>query len=92
MKIFLRMPVWLYRLHLGWLLGNRFLCIAHRGRKSGKLREPERVELLTCYVRDHPAAARELGRVFGVITLDKEGIAGLTSRTRAIAFKPSSDK
>jgi hypothetical protein len=21
----LRLPIWLYRLHLGWLLGNRFL-------------------------------------------------------------------
>lgn len=32
----LRLPVWLYRLHLGWLLGNRFLMLTHKGRKSGQ--------------------------------------------------------
>ncbi len=31
----LRLPIWLYRLHLGWLLGNRFLLLTHIGRKSG---------------------------------------------------------
>jgi deazaflavin-dependent oxidoreductase (nitroreductase family) len=35
----LRLPVWLYRLHLGWLLGNRFLLLTHQGRKS---RQPYR--------------------------------------------------
>lgn len=144
-KAFLKAPVWLYRVRLGWLFGNRFLCITHRGRKSGKLRrtvvevarfdrealevsvvagwgpstqwyrnleaappeevivrrrcwrhphqrfldDSERVELLTTYVRDHPAAARELGRAFGVSNLDEEGIAGLASRTRAVAFRSS---
>ena len=34
----LRLPTWLYRAHFGWLLGDRFLCVTHRGRKSGKLR------------------------------------------------------
>lgn len=34
----LRMPVHLYRYDLGWLLGNRFLLLTHRGRKSGILR------------------------------------------------------
>jgi deazaflavin-dependent oxidoreductase (nitroreductase family) len=27
----------LYRLHLGWLLGHRFLQLTHRGRKSGRV-------------------------------------------------------
>jgi deazaflavin-dependent oxidoreductase (nitroreductase family) len=31
----LRLPIWLYRLHLGWLLGDRFLMITHLGRKTG---------------------------------------------------------
>lgn len=31
----LRLPIWLYRLHLGWLLGNRFLLLTHMGRTSG---------------------------------------------------------
>jgi deazaflavin-dependent oxidoreductase (nitroreductase family) len=35
----LRLPVWLYRLKLGWLLGNRFVMLTHRGRKSGLLHE-----------------------------------------------------
>jgi hypothetical protein len=32
----LRMPIWLYRLRLGWLLGNRFLMLTHIVRKSGQ--------------------------------------------------------
>lgn len=32
----LRLPIWLYRSHLGWLLGNRFLMVTHIGRKSGQ--------------------------------------------------------
>jgi deazaflavin-dependent oxidoreductase (nitroreductase family) len=32
-----RLPVGLYRLHLGWLLGHRFAQITHRGRRSGRL-------------------------------------------------------
>lgn len=30
----LRLPIWLYRMHLGWLLGDRFLMLTHIGRKS----------------------------------------------------------
>ena len=33
-----RLPVWVYRLHLGWLLGHRFLIVTHQGRKTGKVR------------------------------------------------------
>lgn len=35
----LRAPIWLYRLHLGRLLGHRFLLLTHRGRKSGQARQ-----------------------------------------------------
>lgn len=35
----LRLPFWLYRLRLGWLLGNRFLMLTHKGRKGGFLHE-----------------------------------------------------
>jgi deazaflavin-dependent oxidoreductase (nitroreductase family) len=31
----LRLPIWLYRLNLGWLLGQRFLLLTHTGRVSG---------------------------------------------------------
>ncbi|GHO59488.1 nitroreductase family deazaflavin-dependent oxidoreductase [Ktedonobacter robiniae] len=34
-RILWRLPLWLYRLHLGWLLQSRFLLLTHIGRKSG---------------------------------------------------------
>ncbi len=34
-----RLPIWLYRLHLGWLLGQRFMLLTHIGRKSGLPRQ-----------------------------------------------------
>ena len=39
LKLGYRLPITLYRLRLGWLLGRRFLMLTHRGRKSGKLRQ-----------------------------------------------------
>ncbi len=35
-RLLFRLPIWLYRLGLGWVLGQRFLLINHVGRKSGK--------------------------------------------------------
>ncbi|MFZ5856524.1 MAG: nitroreductase family deazaflavin-dependent oxidoreductase [Chloroflexota bacterium] len=34
-----RLPIWLYRLHLGWLLTGHFLMLEHIGRKSGSARQ-----------------------------------------------------
>lgn len=34
---FMKLPLILYRLNLGWLLGRRFMCLTHVGRKSGKV-------------------------------------------------------
>ncbi len=34
-----RLPVWIYRLGLGGLLGRRFLLLNHIGRKTGKRRQ-----------------------------------------------------
>ena len=34
----LKLPLILYRLRLGWLMGRRFMQITHVGRRSGKLR------------------------------------------------------
>lgn len=34
-----RLPIWLYRLRLGWLFGERMLLLHHTGRKSGQLRQ-----------------------------------------------------
>jgi deazaflavin-dependent oxidoreductase (nitroreductase family) len=33
-----RLPILLYRLRLGWLLGKRFAQLTHVGRRSGKIR------------------------------------------------------
>jgi deazaflavin-dependent oxidoreductase (nitroreductase family) len=38
-RLFLRLPILLYRLKLGWLLGHRFVLLNHIGRKSGQLRQ-----------------------------------------------------
>jgi deazaflavin-dependent oxidoreductase (nitroreductase family) len=38
-RLAFRLPIYLYRLSLGRLLGHRFLLLVHRGRKSGLLRE-----------------------------------------------------
>ena len=35
LRLVLRCPILLYRVHLGWLLGHRFLLLTHIGRKSG---------------------------------------------------------
>jgi deazaflavin-dependent oxidoreductase (nitroreductase family) len=34
-----RLPIWFYKLHIGWLLGGRFLLLSHIGRKSGQPRQ-----------------------------------------------------
>lgn len=31
-----RLPIWLYRLHLGWIVGHRALLLTHKGRISGE--------------------------------------------------------
>jgi deazaflavin-dependent oxidoreductase (nitroreductase family) len=33
-RLLARLPIWLYRFRLGWLLGHRFLMLTHIGRKS----------------------------------------------------------
>jgi deazaflavin-dependent oxidoreductase (nitroreductase family) len=34
---FMKMPLILYRLGLGWMLGKRFMLLTHTGRRSGKV-------------------------------------------------------
>ena len=34
-RILVRLPIWLFRARLGWLLGEHFLLLTHTGRKSG---------------------------------------------------------
>ena len=38
-RLAFRLPIYLYRLDLGWLLGHRFLLLVYWGRESGLLRE-----------------------------------------------------
>ncbi len=52
-RLAFRLPIYLYRLDLGWVLGHRFLLLVHRGRKSSLLRETVLEVLL------HNPAARE---------------------------------
>jgi hypothetical protein len=35
LRLGLRVPILLHRLHLGWLLEERFLLLTHNGRSSG---------------------------------------------------------
>lgn len=39
LRLGFRLPIWLYRLNLGWILGERFLLLTHTGRKSGLVRQ-----------------------------------------------------
>ena len=52
-KLAFRLPIYLYRLDLGRLLGHRFLLLVHQGRESGLLRETVLEVLL------HDPATRE---------------------------------
>lgn len=38
-RLLFRAPIHLFRWHLGWVLGHRFLMLNHVGRKSGKHRQ-----------------------------------------------------
>lgn len=38
-RLAFRTPIALYRAHLGWLLGGRFVLLHHRGRKTGRPRQ-----------------------------------------------------
>lgn len=38
-RLLFRLPIWLYRFKLGWILGGRFMLINHIGRKSGQPRQ-----------------------------------------------------
>jgi deazaflavin-dependent oxidoreductase (nitroreductase family) len=39
LRLAFRLPIYLYHLNLGWLLGHRVLLLVHQGRRSGSLRE-----------------------------------------------------
>jgi deazaflavin-dependent oxidoreductase (nitroreductase family) len=39
LRSLMRLPLWLYRAHLGWLLGQRFLRLTHTGRRTGVPRQ-----------------------------------------------------
>lgn len=38
-RLLFRIPIYLYRLRLGWLFGGRLLLLNHTGRKTGKQRQ-----------------------------------------------------
>lgn len=38
-RLLFRAPIWMYKLHVGGLLGGRFMLLNHIGRKSGQPRQ-----------------------------------------------------
>lgn len=56
-----RLPIWLYRLHLGWILGERFLLLTHTGRKSGLSRHT----VIEVVGHDKPTGAYFVVSAFG---------------------------
>ena len=38
-RLLMRFPIWLFRMHLGWVMGERFLLLTHTGRSSGVPRQ-----------------------------------------------------
>ena len=38
-RLLMRCPIWLFRMHLGWMVGERFLLLTHTGRNSGVPRQ-----------------------------------------------------
>jgi hypothetical protein len=37
LRMAFKLPTYLYRLNLGWLMGYRVLLLTHRGRRSGRV-------------------------------------------------------
>jgi deazaflavin-dependent oxidoreductase (nitroreductase family) len=37
LRLLFRLPIALFKLHLGWLLDHRFLLLTHRGRTTGRV-------------------------------------------------------
>lgn len=38
-RFLFRLPIYLYKIGMGWILGGRFLLLNHIGRKSGEVRQ-----------------------------------------------------
>ncbi|HLX40882.1 MAG TPA: nitroreductase family deazaflavin-dependent oxidoreductase [Ktedonobacteraceae bacterium] len=38
-RMMYRLPIWLYHIHQGWIVGERFMLLTHTGRKSGLPRQ-----------------------------------------------------
>jgi deazaflavin-dependent oxidoreductase (nitroreductase family) len=61
MRVLLRLPIGLYRVRLGWLLGGRFVLIEHRGRRTGQPRET----VVEVVARDRGSGAVTVASGFG---------------------------
>lgn len=58
-RLLWRLPIQLYRMRLGWLLGGRFMLLFHTGRVSGRQRRAV-IEVIV-----HDAAGRTAASGFG---------------------------
>lgn len=57
-----RLPIWLYRLHLGWLVGHRMLLLTHKGRVSGR----DRTAMLEVIKYDQATNTHYVASGFGI--------------------------
>jgi deazaflavin-dependent oxidoreductase (nitroreductase family) len=78
LRLVFRSPNWLYRHDLGWLLGRRFLCLAHQGRHSAR----HHITVLEVLAHDLPSRRFTVLSAFGpgadwLRNLDAGGVAGV---------------
>lgn len=84
----LALPVWIYRLRLGWLLGTRFLMLTHRGRSTGRVRQ-----VVVEAMAHDPATGESLvmagwgRRTQWLLNLEAGG--GIEGRTGRLRYRPA---
>jgi deazaflavin-dependent oxidoreductase (nitroreductase family) len=84
----LDVPIWLYRLRLGWLLGTRFVLLTHRGRKTGIVRKV----VVECVSFDRRTAESVVMAGWGRKTkwlLNLEAGGGIEVQTGRLRYRPA---
>ncbi len=83
----LRAPLLLYRTNLGWVLGHRFACLSHRGRRTGRMRQTV-IEVVRYdpRTREVVVAAGWGGRTDWYRNI--QASPALEIRTGAVAYRP----
>ena len=71
-RALLRLPIWLCRIGLGWMLANRMLYLTHTGRKSGLTRKVVEEESQRAVLEDQLTAVRYFSSIMGFESPRKE--------------------